>query len=163
MNPFFFLFFFSRVPLSSEPLISLKTKCIHLVPLVLFASAGSSRGGRSAAGSRSLGRRRRRAQTKWWRICSRGPRSTEPWPWNAVGRAPESPADPGYVQTLNHPPVLSSPATVLSFVFLIAVSSWNSALHRRRLQVRGGDGGGVGVCGRREAGRQQPAGREYHQ
>lgn len=124
--------------------------------LLLFAMAGSLPGDRSEAGSRLSGHRRRRAPMRWWRICSRGPRSTEPCLWSAVGRAPASLAEPRYAHTPDQTPV-----AVLRNMFLIDVFSWNSGLRRRRLQIRGGAGGGIGICGRREAGRQQPAGREY--
>lgn len=145
------LFHFSRVPLSSEFLMSLHKK------LVLFASTGFLPEGRSEVGSRLLGRQRRRAPMRWSRICSKGPRSTEPYLWSAVGRALASPAEPKYAHTPGQPP-----PTVLQFMSLIDIFSWNSALRWRRLQVRSGAGGGIRVCGWREAGRQQPAGREYY-
>lgn len=74
-----------------------------------------------------------------------------------MGRARVSPAEPRYAHALDQLPVV-----VLQFISVNNVSSWTSALRRRRLQVRGCAGGGVGICGWREAGRQQPAGREYH-
>lgn len=67
-------------------------------PPMFPTSAGSLRGDQSAAGSRLLGRQRRRAPTRWWRICLRGPRNMEPYLWTAVGRGPESPANPGYAE-----------------------------------------------------------------
>lgn len=68
-------------------------------PPVFATSAGSSRGDQSAAGSRLSGHQRRRAPTRWWTICLRGPRNTEPYLWTALGRGPESPANPGYAET----------------------------------------------------------------
>lgn len=68
-------------------------------PPMFPTSAGSLQGDQSAAGSRLLGHQRRRAPMRWWRICLRGPRNTEPYLWTAVGRGPESPANPGYGET----------------------------------------------------------------
>lgn len=133
---------------------------LHMSPPMFPTSAGSLRGDQSAAGSRLLGRQRRRAPTRWWTICLRGPRNTEPYLWTAVGRGPESPANPGYAETQTS--LLFPLFPCVASDFIPAVSSRDSGLLWWRLPVRCSARGGVGVCGRREAGLQQPAGCEYH-